>query len=641
MQAFIAIYIKVIMKRSCTHFLVAFIALGSLFLNSCIEKDVDLTNIDGTTSVQTSLALPVGSMQFKFSDFIGENAIPQLSIDDKGRYVYTDTMYTSGDYHPVDLTALITHANDRWNINEEKQQIFTQLETNFPGLEQTLKMVIPGFTGYNSIDTIPINKIITTLAAFGYPIDRLAFDLEFPIEIDLSQLNNDFNYQRVDSILVDVAHFTSIFKVENFDLYWENIKGVELVLSDNFRGIGPVVPLPIEGKNFYQPLPLDMQDFHLVLMKDPQAESSGDNIVDSLSLKIRFKIELDQDLAIDGDRYIGYDFEVDLIDYSAMYGYFAAYNLMRDTQHQTPLTSLWAGWEWFENWLLPVSEPIVHAEVEHSLGLPMVAHLEYLYVESKDGERRDATFDEAKQEKSKIIHIPSQIAMDDPLEKRAHTHLQLDYTDTLGNIDTLFTITPHTLSYSFSVATDSTSDIKQYRITDNTDINLTTTIRIPFAFNEGVQLSYSDTLSEIAISEFSLDSLLQSLPIEEDSLALTLKLYMVVENGIPFEVACNFIFLDENNDVVTLSRMTDSVATLKLDYPTVIASKVTEPSINHISLELDDDDFDLLASVRSIVFTATLGNNMDAVELNPDITVNVKLGVAADVKAIIDLSELF
>lgn len=636
-----AIYINVIMKKSCTHFLVACIALGSLFLNSCIEKDVDLTNIDGTTSVQTSLALPVGSMQFKFSDFIGENAIPQLSIDDKGRYVYTDTMYTSGDYHPVDLTALITHANDRWNINEEKQQIFTQLETNFPGLEQTLKMVIPGFTGYNSIDTIPIKKITTTLAAFGYPIDRLAFDLEFPIEIDLSQLNNDFNYQRVDSILVDVAHFTSIFKIENFDLQWENIKGIELVLSDNFRGIGPVVLLPIEGKNFYQPLPLDMQDFHLVLMKDPQAESSGDNIVDSLSLKIRFKIELDQDLAIDGDRYIGYDFEVDLIDYSAMYGYFAAYNLMRDTQHQTPLTSLWAGWEWFENWLLPVSEPIVHAEVEHSLGLPMVAHLDYLYVESKDGERRDATFDEAKQEKSKIIHIPSQIAMDDPLEKRAHTHLQLDYTDTLGNIDTLFTITPHTLSYSFSVATDSTSDIKQYRITDNTDINLTTTIRIPFAFNEGVQLSYSDTLSEIAISEFSLDSLLQSLPIEEDSLALTLKLYMVVENGIPFEVACNFMFLDENNDVVTLSRMTDSVATLKLDYPTVIASKVTEPSINHISLELDDDDFDLLASVRSIVFTATLGNNMDAVELNPDITVNVKLGVAADVKAIIDLSELF
>jgi hypothetical protein len=101
------------------------------------------------------------------------------------------------------------------------------------------------------------------------------------------------------------------------------------------------------------------------------------------------------------------------------------------------------------------------------------------------------------------------------------------------------------------------------------------------------------------------------------------------------------MFLDENNDVVTLSKMTDSVATLKLDYPTVIASKVTEPSINHISLELDDDDFDLLASVRSIVFTAALGNNMDAVELNPDITVNVKLGVAADVKAIIDLSELF
>ena len=43
------------MKKSYSRFLAAFIALGSLFFNSCVEKDVDLTNIDGTTSVQTSL----------------------------------------------------------------------------------------------------------------------------------------------------------------------------------------------------------------------------------------------------------------------------------------------------------------------------------------------------------------------------------------------------------------------------------------------------------------------------------------------------------------------------------------------------------------------------------------------------------
>ena len=106
-----AIYINVIMKKSCTHFLVACIALGSLFLNSCIEKDVDLTNIDGTTSVQTSLALPIGSMTFKFGDFIGSNTIPQITIDEEGRYVFMDTIVASEEYHPVDMSALITTHN--------------------------------------------------------------------------------------------------------------------------------------------------------------------------------------------------------------------------------------------------------------------------------------------------------------------------------------------------------------------------------------------------------------------------------------------------------------------------------------------------------------------------------------------------
>ena len=90
--------------------------------------------------------------------------------------------------------------------------------------------------------------------------------------------------------------------------------------------------------------------------------------------------------------------------------------------------------------------------------------------------------------------------------------------------------------------------------------------------------------------------------------------------------------------------MTDSVATLTLDYPNaVVDGIVTEPSINNIEvpLQLYEEDFETISTIKSIVFEAHLGENMHDVNLTPEASVKIKLGIAANVKAIIDLSELF
>lgn len=628
------------MKKSYSRFLAAFIALGSLFFNSCVEKDVDLTNIDASTSIQASLALPIGSMQFKFGDFIGSNTIPQITIDEEGRYVFMDTIEASNEYHPVDMSALVTRTNSQWNVADEAGKIVDQLLAAFPMIgtfaPQIKDLVAIPDTGF----TFPIEL---ALALSGQK--SFNFSLDFPIDIDLTELNAHSDYQRVDSVIIRHAGFTSIFTQKKFNLPWEDISSVELFLSDNFRGIGPILTLPIDEYGYDQEIPINLDNFNLILMKDPSLPSSGDNIEDTIHLSIRFTFDLKNDLTIYNDQYIGYDFHVNLIDYHAMFGYFAASDLMQDEMVETPLTQLWSGWEMFENWVLPISEPSIHLEVDHTLGVPLLVDLKHLYVTSKDGkDKRYATFDAAKQQTSKQIHIDTQIAVDDPLDKTTHAELQLDYTEEWGNIDTLFTIPMHAISYAFSISSDTTSDMKQYRILDNTLVNLKTMIKVPFSFHEGINLTYKDTIHDIDIAALDLDSLLASTPIKGDSINANLNLYLVVENSMPYKVEGRFTFLDANNNMVKLNTMTDSVATLTLDYPNaVVDGIVTEPSINNIEvpLQLYEEDFKTISTIKSIVFEAHLGENMHDVNLTPEASVKIKLGVAADVKAIIDLSELF
>lgn len=636
--------IKMMKKKSFFTY-IGCIVLLCCSLAGCMA-DIDLSDVDWSTSVSASLTLPVGSMSAQIGDFLDVSQYPQISVEDN-RYVYRDTITSNNQYHPINLADLVTRSTSRWNIADEVGKIFNQLQSKHPEIIFALQFVYPELKDFSSIP-LPITLPVEQYMQYGG--SPLEFKLDFPIDIDLHQLNIDFNYQRVDSILVDIAHFTSIYTVENFDLQWDDIKSVEILLTDNFRNIDSVLTLPITGKGFGEALPIDLQDFHLILMKDPKGESSGDNIVEEINMKIRFTFEIDHDLTIAENQYIGYDFHVDLINYSAMFGYFAADTLLHDAMVNTPVYELWSGWEVFENWVLPVSEPTVKFEVDHTLGLPMAVELHHLYVESKNGERRNATFDVDHQQTHTTIHLPAKIQMTDPLEKRAYDTIQLDYTDTLGNIDTLFSVTPHAISYNFTVHTDTTSDLKQYRITNNTDINMNVMIEVPFTFNDSVHIAYYDTIDSINLAGWQLDSLLRDVQIIKEIETAELQLIATIENNIPFAIEGEFTLYNENNEVVLLNAMRDttniqntSSIHLKINCPDAIDNGVVvTPSTTNLSLlTIRKEDFDLLTTVKYITFTAQLGDNQHTVNLNPQASVNIHLSIAADVEAIIDLEELF
>ena len=261
------------MKNSFKTILACVLICGIAYLVGCTVKDVDFNNIDMTTSVSTSLSLPIGAMSVKFGDFIGASSLQNIRteiVDGKERYFFTDTLQVARSYHPIDLSDYVSTTSSQWDMHNYINQLADQLEDKLQG-------IIPGvdfdlekwFEQYGSV-TIP---------------EGCTFDLEFPIELDLTKLNLDYNYQRVDSIIVDSALFTSQFILGNIDFDWSSIQDIQLILNDKFRYTkGDTINLLQTGKDFGHAMPIALSSFHLVLMKDAQAESSATNIIDSLNV---------------------------------------------------------------------------------------------------------------------------------------------------------------------------------------------------------------------------------------------------------------------------------------------------------------------------------------------------------------------
>lgn len=314
---------------------------------------------------------------------------------------------------------------------------------------------------------------------------------------------------------------------------------------------------------------------------------------------------------------------------------------MQDSILDKPIEELWSDWGLLDGMVLPLRKPSISLAIEHALAVPLAVRINELSVADKNGTRKYASFDD---QQSKNIYFPSKIAMNSPYSTTAIDTLLLDYTAEHGNIDELFTIHPDFVTYNLSVGIDSSSTQQQYRITNNTQLNMDLGIDIPVEFNENVHLAFSDTIHDIDLTTLQLDSLLAELEFVEKVERAELKLLLGISNWIPFNINGTFTFYNENYELVQLSSMESESLVLSIDCPTDIDSAngiVLSPKENTITLSVVKEDFNLLASVKHIVFTASLGDNEYPVALTPNAALQIYAGIDTEIKAIIDIANLF
>jgi hypothetical protein len=187
------------------------------------------------------------------------------------------------------------------------------------------------------------------------------------------------------------------------------------------------------------------------------------------------------------------------------------------------------------------------------------------------------------------------------------------------------------------VDADSTYDMPQYRLVDDTDIHLSIGVEIPFKFNPGTKVFFADTLENLQIDQLSLDSLIANVEVIETVNDAKLSLFLSFENYIPFAVNAELDFLDETGQVIEFDGLKD----IELAYPNIENHVAVSPGKAQVEIAVSYNELDKLAAIRSLRYALSLGDNTDAVDMREDAALKIFVGVKANVDMVLDLNSLF
>ena len=388
----------------------AFIAImAGCMLASC-HSEIDLKNIDKTAELEMGLALPIGSVHATMGDFLGANQVEQIKVDEYGIFHFMTTVdIPSKTYHHINIADYI---------------IKNESTVKFPIAEKTGgPTIIPGGTG--------------------------EIELPFDLELGMEGINEDATQERIDSIWITEADFTSIINVENFDLHWSEITGVQLKLGDQFRRDEKLIDIPISGHNFDQEIPIKINNFTLSLMKDPSNPDAG--TVNKIKFQIIFKVNPTHNITVTTDSKFAYDMRVNLIDYDAIWGWFQAGNQMRDCQRLS-MDSLWDGWKDVRKLKVRFAEPSILVTFSYKIAAPLRMYIDSLVAIDSLGHATSATWD--GQPRTDFDLRPTLSPYTKDLKDSVITTRLFNYESSKGHIDKMFDVRPDTFSYGFHLLVD-------------------------------------------------------------------------------------------------------------------------------------------------------------------------------------------
>lgn len=585
---------KTLYPWPCKSWLFA-LCLLSLMFSGC-KADVDLNNIDPSAKVEMGLALPIGTMTASIGDFLGGEIEQYIHVREDGVLYYQDSFHVARDFHGIDLTQYLTSSSEVFTIGER----------------------YPSYVGM----TLPAGE---------------TYVLEFPMTITLNNINTQLDNERLDSIYIQEARFTSVLSVSDMALPYNNITKFEVILEENMRRTeGNTIDIPLSGSNYDTAIPIDINNFFINLMKDKNATPGNNNVINQIHFTFRFTIVPEQPLVITSHSAINYNIDIEFLDYHAIWGWFKPSNKMLD-EDELNIAEEWDAWETIKELKLPLAEPSVELNIESAIGAPLLLNAEYVYVKSAEGESRFATFDGNQR---KIWAFADYVdPINDPYDHTVTNTYTLNETKQNGNIDEMFSIRPDIVGYKYEMMINQSysSTILQHRLTKNTNIEIEAITTIPLIFHEGVELAYSDSINEVDLTQASLDSLLAEIKQIDSVHVDNLKLMLHAENHIPFDIDATFTFLDEQDNPIDFN-LTGEGNTLHIAGPTAVENQViTQPGESTLIIDIDQNDIDKLASIKTILYHASIGNNTATVRVLDTSGLKFTIGVAANVEALLNL----
>ena len=568
------------------------LAMAGMLFSGC-HSDVDLSNVTVDSKAQIKLSMPIGEISTKFADMMGlitEDA--NVVINDKGIIELRLKQHYENEFHAIELTDYVGTVES----------------------DVTIQSVNPALV------LLPADTEV---------------DVPFDMNVLFSGVNDDTSEERLDSMVIDLARFTTkISKSADLMITDNDIKKVELQLGSMFRRAkGTVIELP----NFRldTDIPIEIDHFTLNMMKDETQAPSSSNVVNTANIRFVITLKTGDNVVISPVSGFHFSFKVEMMSYSALYGYFEPGNETHDQNSIDVPITIGDG----EPAILPVKEPEIRMKFTYALAMPLDVNIGYIKaIHSDDTE----TFANWSGTTSPRLHLYSFIPIDSPLGTYAtDSSIILNESSTNGQIDRFFEKEVKKLGYDYKLSVDKQREmngkvLNQYRMTQDTKFAFDFEFNMPFDFKAGLNVSFGDTIKDVSLERASLDSLAalsNGLISEIESAELCL--YLTIKNNIPVTMSLDAIFLDENNAPLKLDQLKD----IKIEGATMSGSNII-PAEGVQAVAVHTDEFDELAKTRSIRFRAKVGDKQNPSTFLADQALSIKMGVTADIQALISLGAI-
>lgn len=576
------------MKPKTLHYLFILVMAG-ISLAGC-KSDVNLGEASVDSKVNARLSLPIGEVSTKFADLIGLIGAQEqttVTINERGIIELSIDQHHERDFHKIDLKNYIgTVENDK-----------------------TIQSINP------DLALIPQNTEVM---------------VPFEMSISFNGINDDMHDERLDSLVIEEAEFTTRISTNNLTITDADIQKVTIVLGDQFRRAkGTRIDLP----NFQldQDVLIKIDNFTLVMMADKNLPPSKTNVVNKANITFEITLKTGENVIIAANSGFHFKFQVEMLEYSALYGYFRPGSQTYDDGSVDAPIKIPSD----EPVVLPVKDPVIQMKFTYGMSTPLNIFIKEISATHSDNTQTFAQWDGGKTTTKPLNKV---LPIDAPLDSTVSSTVTLDKDPVDGgSIDRFFLKEIKSLGYDYELQIDnakaSSMDMKQFRLTKNTNFILDFKFIMPFEFNPGLNVAYSDTIKDINLERADLDSLAALVPggVIQSIDSAELALYIAINNDIPVDLTLDGYFLDEHNNPLPLNQLQG----IKIEGATMTGSQVTTAKSTKI-VAVHTEDFENIAKTKAIRFRAHLGDDTKPSVFLADQKLSIKLGVTGDVQAILN-----
>ncbi len=614
----------------CKQFIALIAITASCMLAGC-RSEIDLKNIDKTAELEMGLVLPVGTIHATLNDFLGGGQVENVFVEN-GQLTWRDSFPDTKQFHAVKMDKDTT-------TKDFSLLVYTQLSDS----------------GAISGGVIPGD-------------DSKQWHLPFDLELTFKGINDALGNERVDSALISEASFITCLKKKDFDLEWAWIDSIVLDLgSQVHRPDGNTKRVYERGQagGPDREMYTTVDNFSLCMMDDPSKAPSSTNVVKSAKFKthIYFTIPTGYSVPVTTTSEITYTQKVRFIHYRAIWGYFKPSSHMF-AEVLTPVGESMKSLSFLRNGTFPFSDPEIKVEITTQIAGIMRIDSCYVFAQDKAGNRTYAEFNGQRLYRDVTLYSDLPGTFLDPHASPIGDSVLLwtEFTKDpkLGHIDRLFGTIPDSLGYKFKVDFDLQRS-PQVRMLpapyDSIKINAICTL--PLQFNKGLYIDYNDTINDVKLSQYSLDSMMAGSNVIDSIKSTDITLFMTAYNDIHATIRGVMRCYDEKGNMVMDPSdkgkpfLLFPQDTLLFDAPKFELKsniwEMTAPGQNVLTAKLNKQQVDALPSIKRIIFKGIIddrslqytfekGDNK-VVKFTEDQGLNIQLGLTTQADVILNLGK--